>query len=172
MLVSLQCQQLDLLTLITSMIDEQSVTLLACIQCPIRLEIDDLDWSWLRAVPLFTLLAGLPNLIALSITSFSEPSNVRRMSGILWYQRGAILPHVRWLEVEGIRLSDSLSTLQSILGMCPALKHLYLHSASKLPLADRLAVQEHFWHAFQLCAKLVLLKIDCMPACLVGAITF
>ena len=152
-LVRLQCQQLDLLTVFTTFIDEQCVTLLARVQCPLKLEIDIYKWRY-RGEPLFTLLAGLPNLVALSIVSVQDASNA------LWDQRGAILPYVQRLEVLDldVPLSDSLLTLQCMLGMCPALKHLHLEGAA-VSLANRIEVQAHFWHAFKSCAKLVSLRI-------------
>lgn len=67
-LVRLRCQQLDLLTVFTEIIGDQSVTLLARIQCPLKLRIDLAHRSWLRSAPLFSLLAELPNLVALQLS--------------------------------------------------------------------------------------------------------
>ena len=157
-LVHLQCQQLDVLTLVTHIIDEQSVSLLARIKCPLKLDIDTVCWSSLGSAPLFTLLAGLPNLTELELTLIQYASNV------LWDQRGAILPYVQRLKVVAVPLRDSLLTCQSILGMCPALKHLHLHSASCVTVADRLEFHADLWHAFKSCAKLASLTIAGLQA--------
>lgn len=58
-LVGLQCQQLDLLTLITSNIDEFSVSLLARIQCPLNLRVYIVRRNLFGRVPLLALLASL-----------------------------------------------------------------------------------------------------------------
>ena len=50
-LVGLQCQQLDLLTVDTSIIDDHTMNLLACIQCPLKLSIDIKEWSLLESAP-------------------------------------------------------------------------------------------------------------------------
>ena len=56
----LQCQQLDLLFVSTSDIDEHSVTLLACIQCSPELTINVVYWSWLGSALFFTLAGKAP----------------------------------------------------------------------------------------------------------------
>ena len=156
--VGLQCQQLDLLTVITTPLDEHSVKLLARIQCPLKLSIDVPGFcifaSW-EGTTLFTLLAGLPNLSELHLTAPCEASNA------LWDQRGAILPYVQRLEVDypALPLSDLQSLLQSIMSMCPALKHLSLYSLHPVPLAEKAHIQANFWAAFKSCAKLDSLKI-------------
>ena len=157
MLVHLPCQQLDLLTVVTNTIDEHTVTLLARIQCPLKLRINIMIWSGLGSAPLFSLLAGLPNLIALQLVQLDRALNA------LWDQCGAILPHVQRLEVDWLPLpmSDFCLPLQSILSMCPALKHVYLHSFEEVSLTSRLEVRVRFWHAFKSCAKLVSLTINC-----------
>ena len=123
-LACLQCQQLDLLTVTNSTIDDESVKLLAHIQSPLKLRMDIVTWSFLESAPLFTLLAGLPNLTALTLIRLHEALNA------LWDQGGATLPYVQRLEVFRLPLgmSDWSLSLQSIVSMCPALKHLYLRS--------------------------------------------
>ena len=148
-LVGLQCQQLDFLTVQTDIIDEHTVTLLACIQCPLQLWIDVSDLSLLRSGPLLTLLARLPNLVGIAL------DNIATASSALWDQRGACLPYVRWLQLSSLPLdmNDSHMPFQSILTMFPALKHLALHSDPPLSLAARPGVHAHLWDAFKTCAS-------------------
>ena len=156
-LVRLQCLQLDLLTIHTIAIDEHSVTLLARIQCPLKLSIGIRRWGCCRlgkGAPLLTLLAGLPNLVELELFSFPHGSYV------LWDQRGAILPYVRRLAVNFWPASDLQLLTQSILSMCPALTHLSLHSHTYISLAARLEVHAQLWPAFKICAKLVSLTVN------------
>ena len=156
-LACLQCQQLDLLTLITSNIEEDNVTLLARIPCPLKLQIDIRTWSCLQSAPLFTLLATLPNLIALALDYLHEASNA------LWDQGGATLPCVQRLQGRCLPLamSDLTLPLQSIVSMCPALRPLSLHSSyPSVPEAIRHEVHARFWHAFKRCVELVSLTID------------
>ena len=109
-LVGLQCQQLDLLTVSTNAIDEHTVNLLARIQCPLKLGINIKAWSRLKSAPLLTMLARLPNLVALRLISLPHASNA------LWDQRGACLPDVQRLEMINLPLhmNDSLVPLLSI----------------------------------------------------------
>ena len=51
--------------------------------------------------------------------------------------------------------------LQSILSLCPALKHLSLHqSHHHLTRANRREIHARFWHAFKTCANLSSLTLD------------
>ena len=157
-LMGLQRQQLDLLTVNTSTIDEHPVKLLARIQCPLKLSIDVSCWSSLGSVLLLTLLARLPNLVALTLTHIECASNA------LWDQRGAILPDVQRLEITHVPLcrSDSHVPLQNFLSMCPEVKHLCLRENSCTALHDeRYPPEGHarLWHAFKCCPKLVSLTL-------------
>ena len=157
-LVGLQYQQLDLLTVDTCYTDEHTVkSLLARIQSPLKLSIDIYCWSSLKSAPLFTLLARLPNLVSLGLLNLKAASNA------LWDQRGAILPNVQRLEITHVPLyeSDSHLPLESILSMCPAVKHVCLrgHRApnhTKYPPE----IYARLWHAFKTCAKLVSLTLE------------
>ena len=157
-LVGLQCQQLDLLTVSTNAIDEHTVNLLARIQCPLKLSVDIQEWSLLGSAPLLTLLARLPNLVALRLISLPYASNA------LWDQRGACLPDVRRLEMIDLPLhmADSHLPLLSILSMCPALMHLTLHGYPKVEMAEQPDIYTCLWHAVISCAKLTSLKIGCL----------
>ena len=152
-LVGLQCEQLDLLTVETPSIDEHTVNLLARIQCPLKLSIDMVEWSRLQSAPLFTLLARLPNLVALGLTT---EWNTLWGAYALWDQRGAILPHVQRLEMMYLRLrmNDSHVPLQSILSTFPALKQLTLHSEQRLKMAEQPEIHARLWHAITCCAEL------------------
>ena len=123
-LVSLPCQQLNLLTLQTHNIDEDTVKMLARIQCPLELRINILQWRCLGAAPLLTLLARLPNLVALRLAASWTPWDAYA----LWDQCRACLPHVQKLEIEDLPLPlyDSHLFLQGLLSMCPTVKHLCL----------------------------------------------
>ena len=155
-LVGLQCQQLDLLTLITSAIDEHTASLLARIQCPLKLSIDIDRWPLKGKVPLFTLLAMLPNLIALRL------EDLDRVSDVIWDQPGGFLHHIQRLEIISYSMhrNNSLMSLQSILSKCPAVKHLTLHSWFGLSPAAQTELHTCLWHAFKRCAKLVSLTFD------------
>ena len=155
-LMGLQCQQLDLLTLVTSHIDEHSVKMLAQFPCPLKLSIAIPAWSLLGSAPLFTMLARLPHLVALKLILLQQASNA------LWDERGAFLPHVQKLELSHLPLhmNNLHLPLQSILSMCPALKHLSLHSWPKLQVAAKPEVHARLWHAFKSCAKLASLTCD------------
>ena len=149
----LQCQQLDLLSVCLDTIDEPSVTLLARIQCPLKLCINAVRWS--TSVPLFRLLAGLPNLIILVVLCPPEASSA------LWAQCGAVLSYVQRLEVDyyPLPLRDLHLPLGSILSICPALKHLSLHTYNSVSRAEKLHVHARFWHAFKSCANLISLTM-------------
>ena len=150
-LMGLQCQQLNILTVNTIHIDEHTVKSLARVQSPLKLSIDVCCWSSLRSAPLLTLLARLPNLISLRLMHLNLASNA------LWDQRGAILPNVQRLEITHVPLyqSDSHLPLQSILSMCPAVKHLCVRGFSKLYYEKHCPeVYARLWHAFKCCAKL------------------
>lgn len=157
-LVGLQSQQLDLLTVITSAIDEHTVSWLARLQCPLKLSIniDIAQWNLIRTVPLHTLLARLPNLVALTLENFHIASM------LMWDQRGACLHNVQRLEISSYPLerSDSHLPLQSMLSVCPALKHLSLHSWPGLSYTAQVEVHACLCHAFKNCAKLVSLTCD------------
>lgn len=146
--MGVQCQQLHWLTLQTDIIDVHTVTWLACIQCSLQLYIDVLKWSLLGSGPLLTLLARLPNLVALSL------HNVAIASTAYWDQREACLPYVQWLEISSLPLdkNDSHMPFQSILSMFPALEYLTLISDPPLSLAARAEVHAHLWDAFETCA--------------------
>ena len=91
--MGLHCQQLDLLTVETQTIDEDAVEVLARIQCPLKLSIEIVKWSLLGSAPLHTLLARLPNLVALTLNNLADVSHA------LWDQYGAYLPDVQLLEI-------------------------------------------------------------------------
>ena len=151
-LMGLQCQQLDLLTLVTSNIDEHSVKMLAQFPRPLKLSIAIPAWSLLASALLLTMLARLPNLVALKLTLLSKTSYA------LWDERGAFQLHVQKLELTHLPLhmNDKYLhlPLQSILSMCPAVKHLSLHGWPKLQVAAKPEVHARLWHAFKSCAKL------------------
>ena len=153
-LVGLQCQQLDLLTVHTIYIDEHTVKSLARIQSPLKLSIDIYCWSSLRSAPLFTLLARLPNLVSLRLLKLKAASIA------LWDQREAILPNVQRLEITHVPLHgrDSHLPLQSILSMCPAVKHVCLRGHRKV-YHDPPEDYARLWHAFKTCAKLASLTL-------------
>ena len=155
-LVGLQCQQLDLLTVFNSAIDEHTVGLLAHIQCPLKLSIDIDRWHLKGKMPLFSLLARLPNLIALRLEDLDTVSDV------ISDQSGGFLHHIQRLEVISYSMhqNNSLMSLQSILSMCPALKHLTLHCRPGLSPTAQTELHTRLWHAFKNCAKLVSLKFD------------
>ena len=155
--MGLQCQQLDLLTVNTIFIDEHTVKSLARIQSPLKLSIDVSWWSVFASAPLFTLLARLPNLVALRLMSPQEASNA------LWDQRGAILPNVQRLKITHVPLykSDSHLPLQSIVSMCPAVKHLCLRDRVALDCNKHPPeMYARLWHAFKSCAKLASLTLE------------
>ena len=154
-LVGVQCQQLDLLTVVSSVIGEHFVSLLARMQCPLKLSIDIARWNLEGRPPLVTLLARLPNLVALTLKNLHGASNALRNEGT------AFLPHVQRLELTHIPIdmNNPHLPLHSILSMCPALKHLSLRSSPSLPFLARAEVHARLWHAFKSCAKLVSLKI-------------
>ena len=100
-----------------------------------------MTWSFVKSAALFTLLARLPNLIALTLLHLHEASNA------LWDQGGATLPCVQKLEVIWLPLgmSDWTLSLQSIVSMCPALKHLSLRGSNpSVPEASRLVMHARF----------------------------
>ena len=104
-MVGVQCQQLDLLTLETDAIDEHIVHLLARIQCPLKLSINICNWRRLRSAPLNTLLAHLPNLVALTLILLSY---------VLWDQHGSCLPDVQRLEIVSLPPQTNSSNLPII----------------------------------------------------------
>ena len=103
-----------------------------------------------------TLLARLPNLVALRLISLSCASDA------LWDHCGACLPAVRRLEIVylPLHMNDSHLPLVSILSMCPALKHLSLLGYPSLRAAERPGIHTRLWHAFKSCAKLTSLQIE------------
>ena len=154
-LVGLQCQQLDLLTVASSAIDEHFVSLLARFQCPLKLSIDTAHWNLDGRAPLLTLLARLPNLVALTLKDLHEATDA------IWDQHGGLLHGVQRLEItHTLEANNSHLPLQSILSMCPALKHLSLHSWPWLSHLAQVEVHARLWHTFKTCAKLVSLKCD------------
>ena len=149
---SLQCQQLDLLTLETHSIDEDTLELLARIQCHLELRVNVFQWSRLGGAPLFKLLARLQNLVALRLADFWEPWDAYAP----WDQSGASLPNVQRPEIVELPLPlhDSYMFLQSILSKWPAVRHLCLKGFMNVSSPDTSTyppgVHARLWHALKI----------------------